>query len=288
LQALAAWLVARPQNAVLGLAATLLLPAPQLTSGVIMVLLVLAQGTRLAAIEASVAGAILIAVSLVFGVSPASVMTLMAGTWLPVLALAVLLVGSRSLALTVQVSVIVAVLSMVGFYIVVTDPVAFWQPYLTTMMEIARQSNLELNAELLNAEVMTVSATLAFWMLYATGLLLGYGLYKKLPGETGEYGRFRDLSFGRVIAFAMALVSLLAFAVDVAVLQNLAFVMFVVFWFQGLAIVHWMHAEGLLPLTAVVAVYVLLPFLQVLLVTVLAIVGYMDAWFEFRRRMKKA
>ena len=68
-------------------------------------------------------------------------------TTLPVLALAVLLVGSRSLALTVQVSVIVAVLSMVGFYIVVTDPVAFWQPYLTTMMEIARQSNLELNAE---------------------------------------------------------------------------------------------------------------------------------------------
>ena len=42
--ALAAWLVARPQNAVLGLAVTLLLPAPQLTSGVIMVLLVLAQG----------------------------------------------------------------------------------------------------------------------------------------------------------------------------------------------------------------------------------------------------
>ena len=208
MQALAAWLVARPQNAVLGLAATLLLPAPQLTSGVIMVLLVLAQGTRLAVIEASVAGAILIAVSLVFGVSPVSVITLMAGTWLPVLALAVLLVGSRSLALTVQVSVIVAVLAMVGFYIVVTDPVAFWQPYLTTMMEIARQNNLELNTGMLNAEVMTVSATLAFWMLYATALILGYGLYRKLPGETGEFGLFRNLSFGRVIAFAMALVSL--------------------------------------------------------------------------------
>ena len=39
MQALAAWLVARPQNAVLGLAVTLLLPAPQLTSGVILVLL---------------------------------------------------------------------------------------------------------------------------------------------------------------------------------------------------------------------------------------------------------
>lgn len=288
MQALAAWLTARPQNAVLGLAVTLLLPAPQLTSGVIMVLLVLAQGMRLAVIEAAAAGAILIAVSYVFGVSPVSMMTLMAGTWLPVLLLTALLISSRSLALTMQVSVIMAVVAMSAFYIVVADPVAFWQPYLDTMAEIARQSNLELNTGLLDAEVMTVSATLAFWMLYIGGLLLGYGLYGKLPGGSGRFGLFRNLSFGRVIASAMALVSVLALVVDVAWLQNLAFVMFVVFWIQGLSIVHWMHAEKLLPMAAVVSVYVLLPLLQVLLVTVLAALGYMDAWFEFRRRMKKA
>jgi len=287
-QALAAWLVARPQNAVLGLAVTLLLPAPQLTSGVIMVLLVLAQGTRLAVMEASVAAASLLAISLIFGVSMDSILILMAGTWVPVLLLAVLLVGTRSLTLTMQVSVIVAVVAMVGFNLVVTDQVAFWQPYLTTMAEIARQSGLELNSELLNADVMTVSATLAFWLLYAMGLLLGYGLLKKLPAETSDYGRFRNLSFGRVIAFSTALASLLAVVVDVAWMQHVAFVMFVVFWIQGLAIVHWMHAENMLPLIAVIAVYILLPLLQVLLVTVLAIVGYMDAWFGFRRRMKKA
>jgi len=231
-EALAAWLTARPQNAVAGLAVTLLLPAPQLTSGVILVLLILAQGTRLAVIEASAAGATLLLVSLIFGVSPVSMMTLMAGTWLPVLLLTVLLVSTRSLALTMQVSVIVAVLAMLGFYVIVADPVAFWQPYLTTMADIARQNSLELNTELLNAEVMTVSATLAFWMLYVAGLLLGYGLYDKLPGETGAYGLFRELSFGRVIAFTMALASLLALVVDVAWLQNLAFVMFAVFWIQ--------------------------------------------------------
>jgi hypothetical protein len=287
-QALAAWLVARPQNAVLGLAVTLLLPAPQLTSGVIMVLLVLAQGTRLAVIEASVAAAALLAVSLILGASVASIVTLMAGTWLPVLLVAVLMVNSRSLTLTMQVSVILAVMAMLGFYIVVADPVAFWQPYLTMMADIVRQNSLELNTELLNAEVMTVSATLAFWMLYIAGLLLGYGLYKKLPAETADYGRFRNLNFGRVIAFTLALLSLLAFVVDVTWLSNLAFVMFVVFWIQGLAIVHWMHAEGLLPLAAVIAVYILLPLLQVLLITALAIFGYMDAWFDFRRRIKKA
>ncbi len=288
MQAIAAWLVARPQNAVLGLAVTLLLPAPQLTSGVIMVLLVLGQGTKLALIEACIAASVLLTVSLIFGVSISSIVTLMAGTWVPVLLLAMLLLGSRSLALTVQVSVIVAALTLLGFYVVVADPVAFWQPYMTMMAELVEQNNLQLNLELLTAEVMTVSAVLAFWMLYTVGLLLGYALYKSLPRETGEFGRFRNLNLGRVIAFTMAVISILAFVVNAAWLQNLAFVLFVVFWVQGLAIVHWMHAEGLLPLAALVAVYVLLPFLQVLLMTALAAFGYMDAWFNFRRRFKKA
>jgi len=287
-QAIAAWLVSRPQNAVLGLAVTLLLPAPQLTSGVIMVLLVLGQGTKLAVIEACIAASVLLTVSLLFGVSIASIVMLMVGTWLPVFLLATLLSGSRSLTLTVQVSVIVAAVAMLGFYVVVVDPVAFWQPYMTMMAELVAKNNLQLNLELLTAEIMTVSAVLAFWLLYTVGLLLGYALYRRLPPETRDFGWFRNLNLGRVIAFTMALTSLFAFVVDVTWLQNLAFVLFVVFWMQGLAIVHWMHAERQLPLAALIAVYALLPFLQVLLMTALAVFGYMDAWFDFRRRLKRA
>ncbi len=288
MQAIAAWRVARPQNAVLGLAVTLLLPAPQLTSGVIMVLLVLAQGVKLAVLEALMAAAVLLTVSLIFGVQVGQVVALMAGTWVPVLLLAVLLLGARSLTLTLQVSVIVAVLGMLVFYVVVADPVAFWQPYIEQMTELVRQNNLQLDTGLFSAEVMTISAVLAFWMLYITGLLLGYALYARLPTQTAVYGRFSDLNFGRVIAFTMALASLLAFMVDANWIQSLAFVMFIMFWIQGLAIVHWMHGEGILPLAALIAVYALLPFLQVLLMTALAVFGYIDAWFGFRRRMKKA
>ncbi len=49
-----------------------------------------------------------------------------------------------------------------------------------------------------------------------------------------------------------------------------------------------MHAEGMLPVAALVAVYCLLPFLQILLMALLAVLGYTDAWFDIRRRMKKA
>ena len=46
MQPLVAWLVARPQNAVMVLAATLLLPVLQIFSGIFMVILVLKQGVR--------------------------------------------------------------------------------------------------------------------------------------------------------------------------------------------------------------------------------------------------
>ena len=252
-----------------------------------MALLVLAQGTKLAVIEALIAAAVLLTVSLLFGVSIESMTTLMAGTWVPVMLLAMLLLNTRSLTLAMQVSVIVAILGMLGFYVAVADPAAFWEPYLVQMTELARQNNLQLNTELFSAEVMTISAVLAFWMLYVIGLLLGYALYKRLPRETGAFGHFRDLNFGRVIAFTLALASVLAFLVDATWIQNTAFVLFVMFWVQGLAIVHWMHGEGMLPFAALIAVYALLPFLQVLLMTALAVFGYTDAWFDFRRRLKK-
>ena len=288
MQAFAEWLVARPQNAVLALAVTMLLPAPQLTSAVVLSMLVLAQGLGRAALQSVAAAGVLLAVSLLMGAAPGALLQLVAGTWLPVAALTLLLVRVRSLTMTMQLLVILIVAGMLGFYAAVEDPAAFWQPYLSAMEEIVRQNNLQLNTELLTAEVMTVSAALALWLLYATALLLGYLLFRQLPRGTVDFGRFRDLNFGRVLASAMALASLLALVVDVDAVQNVAFVLFVTFWLQGLAIVHWLQGEGFLPVGAVVAVYVLLPLLQVLLITVLAVLGFTDAWFGYRRRMKKA
>ena len=291
MQAFAAWLVARPQNALIGLVATLLLPLPGLmgvASSMIVVLLIMTHGWRRATLQVAVAGAVLVAVALVVGFALPVLMELMALFWVPALLLGALLRKSRSLTLTMQVSVIIAIVALTAFYVVVPDPVAFWEPRVAEAAEAMIASGFELRTELLQLEYMTVSAVFMGWTIGTTGFLLGYGVYRKLPSETAEFGRFRDLNFGRVIAFAVALVSLLAIVVGAAWLKNVAPVLFVIFWLQGLAIVHYMHAQKLIPIHALVAVYVLIPLLQVLIVTVLAIIGYMDAWFDFRRRMIKA
>lgn len=293
MQSVATWLVARPQNAVLALAATLLLPLLQFVSGAFMVVLVLRQGARLAAIEGVLAATILMAVSLIVGAPVVHVLDSVLTTWVPALMLAVILRSTRSLILTFQVSSILAVVAVLAFHLIVDDVVAFWQAPVAMLLEWARGNNLWEQAELLTADpqatanMMMLAVVLTRWTIYSVFLLVGYMLYRQLPDKSGRYGRFCDLNFGRVIAITMALTSVLAFATGVVWIQNIAVVFFAVFWLQGLAIVHWLHIDGHLPLFVVIATYLLMAVLHVFLFSALAVLGYTDAWFRYRRRAKK-
>ncbi len=288
MQALAKWLVARPQNAVLALAATLYLPV---LSGICMVVLVLRQGVRVAVVEGVIAGVLLALIALVAGTPVMQIVVSALTSWLPAVFLAAILLATRSLTLALQVSVLVAAAVALGFHIVVDDMVAYWQPAMEFMADWFRESKLHEQAQLIETEPASVAHTLtivfvlASWTLSALYLLFGYRLTQALPEETGDYGRFCDLNFGRVIALIMAVTSLLAFASGMVWLQSIAFVIFAVFWLQGLAVVHWLFVDGELPLFVVIMTYVLMPILHVFLMLALAVVGYTDAWFVYRRRV---
>ena len=293
MKSVATWLVARPQNAVLALAATLLLPYLQVMSGVIVVLLVLHQGVRLATIEGVLAGVVLTAVALLVGAPVMQIAVNIVTTLLPALLLGMMLKATRSLTLTVQVSAILAVLALLGFQLGVSDPVAYWQPVMEALVEWARDNNLHMQAQVLvdepamAAEMMTLAAVLTRWTLYVVFAILGLALYRSLSPEADAYGRFCDLNLGRVIALAMALASVIAFVSGAGWLQNVAVVLFAVFWLQGLAIVHWLHVDGHLPVFVVIATYALLLVLHVFVMLALAVLGYTDAWFDYRRRVAR-
>jgi hypothetical protein len=286
----AAWLVARPQNAVLALAATLLLPLMQVFSGAIMVLLVLQQGVRLAVIEGLLAGGVLALVALFAGAPAVDVVLTVTVTLLPAALLGLLLQASRSLVLTMQVTAILAAVAMLGFQLAVSDPVAFWQPMLTVLTDWARDNQLYAQAELLESEprmaadMMSLAAVVTRWTLYAIYLLLGYRAFSLLMDRGELYGRFRDLDFGRVIGLTLVVASVVAWALGLNWLQNVAVVLFAVFWVQGLAIMHWLHGEHLLPTFVVGTTYALMLILHIFLIIALAVFGYTDAWFGFRRR----
>jgi len=289
MQAVAAWLVARPLNAVLALAATVSLAWLSFLSGVAMVLLVVHKGPQRAAVDMLLATALLAVVGLLVQAHLAAVVFGALSMWLPALLFGTLLVKTRSLTLMVQLSVIIVVAGMIGFYLMVPDPVSFWRSVLEKLIEVWRELGLGEQADLLSQDVdglaaqMTMVVALALWVVHTTNGILGYLFYKQLPGETVDYGHFRDLNLGRVIAINMALASVIAFASDAVWLQNIAFVLFLVFFLQGLAVVHWLHNKGQLPVFAIIAVYVLMPILNIILLMGLAALGVIDTWFRLRR-----
>lgn len=287
---ISSWLVARPQNAVIGLAGTLLLPFAQIISGTVMALLVFKHGAAVAAAQGAVATAILAVVSLLVSASVSQVLGNALVIWAPVILLVVMMRGWRSLTLTLQVTVIAAMLITLGFYAVLGDPNVFWGEILVRISDSFREMGLTQHADILVQErdliapQMTVLVVITTWSLYAVVLLLGYAVYRTLPGITSNFGLFRDLNFGRVLALIMATASVVAMLTGAVWLQNFAFVIFAMFWLQGLAIVHWLHANKRLPLAVIILVYALIPLLNALLVMGLAVVGYIDAWFGFRTR----
>ncbi|MDX1480852.1 MAG: DUF2232 domain-containing protein [Woeseiaceae bacterium] len=292
-QTVAAWVVARPQNGVLALAATLALPVLQLVSGALIVLLVLRRGVRDAALYGVIAGLLLVAMALVTRAPAGMVAGSIAVVLMPSLLFGLLLQWTRSLTLTLQVSVIVAALATLGFGLAVADPVAYWQPVMQALVEWARQNDLHLQADALEAEpamaanMMTLAFVLTRWAIVTVVGLLGYWLARSLGGESGDYGRFRDLNLGRVIALTMAIASVIAWLAGPDWLQNVAVVMFATFWLQGLAVMHWLQAHGQLPAFVIIATYALMVVLHVFLLLTLAVLGYTDAWFDYRSRASR-
>lgn len=289
MQAVATWLVARPLNAVLALAATISLLWFSFLSGVVLILLMLQKGPRTAAVYAAFAVVLTLVFGQVAGVPAKLLIQQMLSIWLPAMLLGTILIATRSLTLTLQVAFIIAVAMLLVFFLVAGDVSAFWRSLLLDVGNVWREIGRHKEADMLAADIdtiarqMTMLVATVIFSLQAVSCVLGYKLYRALPGKSDAFGRFRDLDFGRVLALVMALTSAAALATGALWLQSTAFVMFAMFWLQGLAIVHWSHSQGYLPTFGMVAVYILMPFLNVILLMGLAVTGYIDAWFRFRR-----
>ena len=287
----AAWLVARPQNAVLTLGASMLMPVLQPFSSIVLILLVLAQGPRSALFQAALAGGSLLVVSLLFGAPLVYVIVLLVSTWLPVFVLALVLKATRSFTLTMQASAIVAVLVALGMSLMIADAAAFWQPLLVIWSEMLQESGAVTSAVLdissqEFAKRVTVMVVLSGWMIYTLIFMLGYLLYGQLIEKTGVFGRIRDLNFGRVIASTLVLILVLSFVTGSVLLQNIAFILLTMFWLQAVALVHWLRTERRLPYVVVIGAYVL-PLVSSYVAIAMTVIGYLDAWFGLRHLVKK-
>ena len=292
-QPLAQWLIANPLNSVLGLALSLLLPFSQIFAGATMTVIVLSSGLIRSATYGGVAAGLVVALSWLFGSAPVTVALNAAIYWVPAVILAGLLARTRSLVLTIRLAVVFALVATLMLPLLVGDPVVFWKAQIVEVAAAFEQLGLQPQADTLLAQQdalapqMTVLVIASAASMALLILALGYWLYQALPEKSGAFGRFSDLNMGRVLAVLAAVASAVALLSGVSWLQDFAFVGLALFWLQGLAMLHWLRVEGPLPVGVLIVIYGLLPVLNVLLVLALAALGYSDAWFDYRARIKK-
>ena len=204
-----------------------------------------------------------------------------------------MLLRLRSLVFVIQVVALTAVIVTLAVDVGMSDPVAFGQQLLAQIAESMRERGMAQYADLLVANQadiarqVTALFVMATWLQWMVALVLGNALFRSLPDRTTEFGRFSDLNLGRVLAGIAAVSSLLAWFAGADWLGNVALVAFGMFMLQGIALMHWLYEQGPLPWVVVVMAYVLLPFLNALLITAFAVTGYIDAWFDYRRRLRR-
>ncbi len=263
-------------------------------AGVAIVVVALARGMQTAVVVTLIAAVAAIAANAIVGMPFALAVRSVAMICLPVLFLAMMLGSTRSLTLTMQLSVIIVVTGIVAFDIFGPSAIVFWEAEMNVLLEMFRQSGTPEQIALIKAQpaavarMITASVAIGMWAVVTGCLLVGNYVFQQLPGKAGVFGRFCDFSFGKVIASLFVLALIGSSLAQNVLLDSVATALFGVFWLQGMALVHWMHAEKRMSLVPVVATYLLLPVLNVVLVSALAVFGYMDAWFDFRRRLKKA
>jgi hypothetical protein len=291
-QPLAVWLVARPERAVFILIATFLLPITQIFGSAVLVLLILGPGLKRAGLVAGLSFAAILVLALVRAVPVSQLFQVALTIWLPGMALALLLQRIRSLTLLLQTTALIAMVTVAGFYLLLGDPAAYWLDMLQKIAGTWNDVGFTEEAQIFRqlqpfAPQMTGIVVSVGWLLHVVAFLIGYAAFVSLPDQSGSFGRFSQLNFGRVLAIVLALASILALVSGAVWLQNLAFVLFVIFWLQGMALLHWLKVKGRLPGVALGAAYVLTVLLGPLLVTAVGVIGYTDAWFNYRPRIMK-
>lgn len=216
--------------------------------------------------------------------------------WLPVWVLAVSLRRTALPARAVLLAGLFGLMVLLGLSLAIDDPVAWWSEMLYQLMapmleQVPPQELPELEAELAELAAQMNGVMAAGMMASLIGCLLLGRWWQALLFNPGGFGEeFRQLKLGRAMAGVVLLIAAaymlwqLVEGSGNGLLRDLLALAQVAFALQGLAVVHAVARSKGLQRGWLLALYVLLLLLTGPLVLLLAMLGLLDNWFDFRSK----
>lgn len=278
--------------ALLTLAAFILPPISYLASGVI-VLTTLRMGPR--------EGAIVMAASLVIFALLAALLLgklwiaglVLVAIWLPVYLVALVQGYTRSLATAFMASAGLGLLLVLLQHLLLADTSSWWMQFLSPLVEtLSARPNWQLTqqetVDLVNsmAKLMAGFAAAGFSLNSIIGLIIGRAWQSQLFNEGAAFTEFTKLRLGKKAALLTILLMVLAFSPvqsSFSVLVDCFPVMVSLFAIQGLAVVHAIARERQKRKFWVVTTYILLVLMLPQMLVILATLGVVEQWFNFRK-----
>lgn len=295
MRAVAAFAMRGPAQAVLVAASfaalSLLLPPLSYLSAATVALVTLRKGSQAGAL---ILAAACVAVGLLLFVStgqPWFALSLALALWLPVWLLSVVLRSTVSMASTFLAAAMVGIVLVIGLYLFLDEPAVFWQRALEEFFgEMLKQAGIDEPGTLLQglARIMTGVAAATMVVGYLASLLLARWWQAALYNPGGFRQEFHQLRLGTPMAVGSVAILLgawlLADGLGTA-LRDMGTVVLVVYFFQGLAVIH--GVAGLLQANIVwlVGIYFLTLFALPQLTILLAVMGLVDTWVDVRARI---
>ncbi len=272
-----------------------LLPFTGMLASALIALAVLRFGLREGLLVALVAAGGVAVLDLLSGGGTGRVVALVAINWLPVIGLAAVLARTVSLARTLQIAGIAGIGVVVGVFAAAGgDPAEFWFEVLRdTVLPFLEQVGMPMNREVLEealpqmAMLMTGLAA-AFWAAgHFITLLLARWWQAIVVNPGGFRKEFHSLRLGGVATMLGSLGFVAGMLLDNALLTNVSLVLVMVFAIQGLAVLHGVAGMAKLHWGWLVPPYVFLVMLPPHMVALLAVMGFIDHWVDFRGRIGK-
>jgi hypothetical protein len=286
-----AWLAARRVPRIAFIAGFFNLGLFGLVSTATVILSAITHGWRVAAADCLIAGAALGGLTLAASGS-VEVLALSAGTIWPVaIGLGSLTGKFGTLTLPLQALLVLAMLLVVGFYVVVGDTVSYWTEALQVMARELEAAGVQLAApDALAAWAPLMTGLTAALIVLTLALALVLGSWWAGGVSTPGLGMmFRQLRLGNVIGGLAAVLGVASLAGGSQLTSDLLLVLATGFVLQGLAVIHWQFHARKWPGAFLLLVY--LPMLPVLAGPAvaagawlsIAAIGFIDNWFVLRR-----
>lgn len=295
MRVIASFIMRGPVQAACAVVIGAMLPLLSVVSGAPLALVTLRQGARAGLVVVAMATAL---AGLLFWLLFDALAPLLGllGLLLPLWILALVLRHTLSLAATLKVSLLMATLALLGCALYVGDLTvwgrALLEEAMTPFLEQAQLDNEQVGMKQVLAYLDQL-APIALGLLVASSLmtvllslLLGRWWQAILFNPGGFRQEFQELRLGQPLALVASLAFAAVWLLKLPVLTNLVLLIIVIYAFQGIALLHGIVNKARLNRFWLVGFYALIFFIPLYVLLLLCLVGFIDAWLDFRARLK--